>query len=118
MQRFLDDYASGRAVGRYVAAQLPSLPFDDDAFDLALCSHYLFLYGDQLSEDFHLASIRELCRVSCEVRLFPLVELGTVRSRHLEAVIRRLRSDGYEVSVETVAYEFQRGANQMMRVRR
>jgi len=28
-----------------------------------------------------------------------------------------LRRDGFDVSIETVPYEFQRGGNQMMRIR-
>ncbi len=47
MRRFLADYDAGRADGRYVAAELPSLPFADGAFDLAVCSHLLFLYTEQ-----------------------------------------------------------------------
>src|SRR5215831_2287204 len=43
MDRFLDDYDAGRASGRYIDAELPALPFADGAFDLAVCSHFLFL---------------------------------------------------------------------------
>lgn len=39
MQVFLDDYETGKAQGRYLAAELPTLPFADAEFDLALCSH-------------------------------------------------------------------------------
>ena len=116
MQRFLDDYDDGKLSGRYVEAQLPKLPFEENAFDIAVCSHFLFLYSDQLSEGFHIASIKELCRVSMDVRLFPLLELGSVPSRHAAAVARRLKDEGYQVRVEAVDYEFQRGGNQMMRV--
>ena len=45
MRVFLDDYDAGKAAGRYVDARLPVLPFADDTFDLALCSHLLFLYS-------------------------------------------------------------------------
>ncbi len=48
MNDFLADYRAGRQEGRYVDAALPALPFDDLAFDLALCSHLLFLYTTQL----------------------------------------------------------------------
>src|SRR5262245_3842523 len=44
MSRFIDDYERGLDERRYVAAALPELPFPDAAFDLALCSHFLFLY--------------------------------------------------------------------------
>jgi hypothetical protein len=46
MAKFLEDYdpesAEGSSGRRYVAAALPDLPFLDAAFDLALCSHFLF----------------------------------------------------------------------------
>jgi hypothetical protein len=45
-------------------AELPILPFADAAFDLALCSHCLFLYSTQLDETFHRAAIRERFRLA------------------------------------------------------
>lgn len=117
MQQFLDDYAAGTQQGRYVVAELPVLPFPDDSFDLALCSHFLFLYSGQLDEAFHLAAIRELCRIAREVRLFPLLALGGQRSRHVDGVTANLRAAGHVVSIEVVPYEFQRRGNEMMRIR-
>jgi hypothetical protein len=116
MQRFLADFEKGKAEGRYVDAELPTLPFDDGTFDLALCSHFLFLYSEQLSEDFHVAAVRELNRVATDVRIFPLLSLGGARSPHVEPVIQRLQKDGFAVTVETVPYEFQRGGNHMLRL--
>ena len=52
MQDFLEDYDRGRMEGRYVNAALPVLPFADASFDLALCSHFLFLYSSQLGKTF------------------------------------------------------------------
>ncbi|MGY2061922.1 hypothetical protein ACW9HQ_44190, partial [Nocardia gipuzkoensis] len=63
---------------RYVPGLLPKLPFDDDSFDLALSSHLLFTYAEELGYDFHLRAIAELIRVtSREVRIFPLVPIGS-----------------------------------------
>jgi hypothetical protein len=45
MQTFLDDYESGKRQGRYVDAELPTLPFETGTFHLALCSHVLFLHS-------------------------------------------------------------------------
>jgi hypothetical protein len=118
MREFLADYPDGGREGRYVAAQLPDLPFADGEFDLALCSHLLFLYSDQLGEALHRASITELARVAREVRVFPLIALGGAPSPFVHRCADLLRENGYDVSVERVAYEFQRGGNQMMRVRR
>jgi hypothetical protein len=117
MRLFLDDYDAGGAEGRYVDAELPQLPFEAVAFELALCSHFLFLYSAQLGEDFHHAALRELCRVAGEVRVFPLVALGGERSPLVEPCAVALQASGHIVSIEAVPYEFQRGADQMMRVR-
>jgi uncharacterized SAM-dependent methyltransferase len=76
----------------------------------------LFLYSEQLSKDFHIDSIKELCRVAEEVRIFPLLELGSRRSRHLELVLKALKQQGYSVEILPVEYEFQRGGNEMIRV--
>jgi hypothetical protein len=117
MTEFLQDYPAGRAVGRYIDAELPNLPFDDHSFDLALCSHLLFLYSAQLGEAFHHSAIRELSRVAHEVRIFPLLALGGQSSPLVTPVAAACRSRGFEVSIEAVPYEFQRGGNQMMRIR-
>ena len=117
MDDFLDDYPEGLDEERYLDASLPELPFREKEFDLALCSHYLFLYSPHLSHDFHLRSIRELCRVAREVRIFPLLELGAVPSRHLDEIYKKLQEQEYTVSIIPVEYEFQRGGNRMMKVR-
>ncbi len=117
MEEFLSDYPAGVAQKRYVDGALPHLAFPDGAFDLAVCSHLLFLYSEHLSEDFHVESIKELCRVAGEARIFPLLELGARPSRHIEPVRARLAAAGYDVSIRTVPYEFQRGGNQMMSIK-
>jgi SAM-dependent methyltransferase len=116
MQEFLLDFPRGEKEGRYRPSSLPGLPFEDGEFDLALCSHLLFLYGEHLDEEFHLQSIREMCRVAGEVRIFPLLELGARPARHLEPVLRALKTEGFRTEVRTVNYEFQRGGNRMLRV--
>jgi hypothetical protein len=122
MATFLEDYdpesLEGSSARRYVAAALPHLPFRDAAFDLALCSHFLFLYSDHLGADFHTDAVRELCRVAREVRIFPLLSLDGKRSPFVETVRKTLAGSGVVVTLELVPYEFQRGGNQMMRIRR
>lgn len=117
MSDFLADFQQGKSEGRYIHAELPNLPFTDGTFDLALCSHFLFLYSEHFDRAFHLRSLRELCRVAREVRVFPIVELGSTRSRHVDAVVSELSAEGYQVGVERVAYEFQKGGNEMLRLR-
>lgn len=116
MEAFLGDYDLGKRQGRYVDAELPSIAFPDKSFDLALCSHFLFLYTEHLSEAFHRSAILELCRVASEVRIFPVLALDGRTSRYVASMVNDL-SDSYELALETVPYEFQRGGNQMMRVR-
>lgn len=117
MNEFLEDFPQGRNTGRYVDAELPCLPFESRSFDLAVCSHFLFLYSDHLGLTFHLQSIEELCRVASEVRIFPLLRLDTVPSPFVDAVITHFGNDRLDVSVEQVSYEFQRGGNKMLRIR-
>jgi hypothetical protein len=116
MEEFLTDYEAGRVEGRYVAGSLPELPFGDGSFDLALCSHFLFLYSEELSFDMHMRSVRELCRVAREVRIFPLLDMKGRRSEYVERVIAELGRQELAATVEGVDYEFQRGGNEMMRI--
>ncbi|MBI3942592.1 MAG: SAM-dependent methyltransferase, partial [Chloroflexi bacterium] len=95
MRRFLEDYPQGKREGRYLDASLPELPFQDQEFDLALCSHFLFLYTAQLSLEFHIESILELCRVAREVRIFPLMHLGVQISAYVEPVTAALEKQHY-----------------------
>ena len=114
MRWFLEDYDTGRAQGRYVLGALPNLPFADGAFDLALVSHFLFLYSAHVDLAFHLAGIAELLRVAREVRIFPLVDLLCKRSAFVDPVQAHFRAAGVQVAIQPVPYEFQRGANEML----
>lgn len=116
MNDFLSDFPDGKIAGRYVDASLPSLPFPDETFDMALCSHFLFLYSKQHDADFHVESIVELRRISREVRIFPLLEVGSVPSRHLEPVTDELERRGFGTERARVPYEFQKNGNEMLRV--
>lgn len=97
MTVFLEDYDTGKANGRYVDAEMPTLPFGDHAF--------------------HLSAIKEMSRVAAEVRIFPLLTLSGEPSRFVDVARQHLLECGYEVTMEAVAYEFQRGGNRMMRIR-
>jgi len=100
MQAFLDDDPAALVKGRYMNSEPPSLPFSDGHFDLALCSHLLFLYSQQLDEAFHHSSLLELCRVAKEVRVFPLLAFGGAILPHLETSVELLRPAGHKVSIQ------------------
>lgn len=114
-ERFLADYA--HHPGRYLPGALPDVPFAGGEFDLVLSGNFLFLYDDRLDRDFHLAALRELCRVGGEVRVFPLSSLDRTRSALVEPVVEDLRAEGYAAAFRSVPYEFQPGATEMLVVR-
>lgn len=114
MEAFLADYETGKQQGRYVEAALPALPFENHSFDLALCSHFLFLYSSQVSREAHIEGVREMCRVAREVRIYPLISLECEPSAHLPAVMEALQADGIQANLAPVPYRFQKGATQML----
>lgn len=118
MQKFLEDYEEGRKEGRYIEGALPDFSFEENQFDLALSSHFLFLYSDHMDEAFHLRAIQEMLRVAKEVRIFPLVTLEGHLSHHLEGVIERLERSGFSTEVISTAYEFQKGGDKMLKIGR
>ena len=118
MRRFLEDFPSGLERGRYRPDKLPSLNFDDGEFDLALCSHFLFTYSEQLSAGFHVAAIEEMCRVAHEARVFPLLHYDGSPSQLLRPVVSELRARGYRAETQRVPYEFQKGGNRLLYVAR
>ncbi|HEO97942.1 MAG: SAM-dependent methyltransferase [Campylobacterales bacterium] len=118
MQQFLDDYEEGKKEGRYIEGALPDFSFEENQFDLALSSHFLFLYSEHLDEAFHLRAIEEMLRVAKEVRIFPLVTLEGHLSQHLKGVIERLERSGFSTEVISTAYEFQKGGDKMLKIGR
>lgn len=116
MQQFLEDFPLGLQQGRYQVGELPSLPLANQQFDLALCSHFLFSYSDHFSEEFHLQSILELCRVATEVRIFPLLKVSGEVAPLVSIVREKLQSQGYQTEIQTVNYEFQKSGNKMLRI--
>ncbi len=114
MEDFLADFNAGKQEGRYILGELPSLPFESEEFDIALSSHFLFLYSAHLSAEFHLQALQEMLRVSREVRIFPLITLEGVSSPHLPIVNAHLASLGFSIEIKRVSYEFQRGGNEML----
>ncbi len=96
---------------RFITGSLPSLPFEDDTFDLSLSGHLLFVYSsleqgglmshDELDLDFHIAAVRELVRVSRQVRIFPTwsVNKPPRRQAYVEPVMEAMAAEGHEVSL-------------------
>jgi hypothetical protein len=114
METFLTDFNVGKQENRYVEGELPLLPFKSGCFDIALSSHFLFLYSAHLSVEFHLQALQEMLRVSNSVRVFPLLALDGSPSPYIPFVNEYFTNCGFRVDIERVPYEFQQGANEML----
>ena len=114
MEIFLADFDAGKLEHRYISGELPSLPFESRQFDIALSSHFLFLYSAHLSVEFHIQALQEMLRVAREVRVFPLLTLDGSLSPHLTFVKEHLANHGFCVEIKRVPYEFQRDGNEML----
>ena len=111
---FLQDYDRGVEEKRYLTQELPQLDFADQIYDLALCSHFLFLYSEHCNLDFHSASIKEMLRVSREVMIFPLLTLMQETSTYVDGIMTEFINLGCSVAIEPVDYELQPGGNKML----
>ena len=89
---------------------------DDDSFDLGLSSHFLLMYT-ALGYAFHIQAISEMLRVCRQVRIFPVVDLDGNRSRLAEQVMEHFRAE-YQVELRQTEYEFQRGGNELLIIRK
>ncbi len=116
MAEFLKDYEQGKAQGRYLAGTVLDLPFSDQSFDLCLCSHFLFLYSEQLDLDFHQKAMAEITRVASETRIYPLVDLEGNRSKHLDEIMAGLKEEGLTVEIKPTEYRFQKGATEYLSI--
>ncbi|QFR48766.1 SAM-dependent methyltransferase [Sulfurimonas lithotrophica] len=117
MNNFLKDYEIGKSENRYIFEELPKLSFNDNSFDLVLCSHFLFLYSEHFNLQFHIDSILEMIRVSKnEVRIFPILNLKNEKSIHLKDVLEVLENKGYKFKIVKTNYEFQKCADEMLRI--
>ena len=116
-RRFLADYRQNP--DRYRRTSLPELALSDKSYSLTLVSHFLFLYDDRFDYDWHKRSLLELLRVTDgEVRVYPLANLRA----EVSPFLRRFQDDGdrppLNVELRRVPFEFLRGAQEMLVVRR
>lgn len=102
---------------RYVVAALPTLPFPDGRFAMAVSGFLLFVYPELLDVDDHRDALLELVRVTRgEVRVYPLHD--TVGNPY--PALDRLRADLHDRGVATAvrstgcSYAPQPGSDRML----
>jgi len=112
---FLEDYKKGKIEERYKFMKLPHLPFEDYTFDIALCSAHLF-HTELTRDASREALVKELCRVSKEVRVFPLLdEKGSVTDA-LGRVMLNFQKLNYGIKISEVPYHQMKGGNAMLKI--
>ena len=115
LKQFLEDFPKNPE--RYRPGMLPTLPFADEDFDLALVSYLLFAYEEHFSYEFHRDAIMELMRVTRgEARVYPTVTFEAEPSRYLlqlmdDPACRKLRFE-----IVKTDFEFLVGSNCFLRV--
>ena len=113
---FLKNYQEDSTRGLYSCEALPVIAFGNHQFDIVLCPHFLFSTNPNFSTDFHLRCITEMCRVGEECRVFPLLDTQGNPPANLQELMQQLIEQGYKPTIETVAYELQKGGNKMLKV--
>ncbi|MOA38835.1 hypothetical protein D3C78_1605600 [compost metagenome] len=98
-------------------AMLPELPFSNESFGLVLCSHFLFLYGEQFDGTFHRQAINELlrvCRKGGQVLIYPLKTLGFELYSELAGIVKELGSNGVEARYGSSELPFIPGSSELL----
>ena len=114
LKLFSEDFQGGGAGRRYVAGELPFLPFRAGSFSLALSSHFMFLYADRMDFGFHLDCLKDLLRVALQVRVYPLAGMDGREYPKLDGLIEALRADGAHARVRHTPFRFMQGADRML----
>ena len=117
MKLFLEDYERGKAEKRYIFHSLPeTLPYEKNAFDIGLSSHFLLMYTG-LGYDFHIHAMTEMLRVCREIRIFPIVDLDADITELSQNVIDYFQKR-YHTEIIKTEYEFQKGGNRLLIIKK
>ncbi|GGG15608.1 class I SAM-dependent methyltransferase [Paenibacillus abyssi] len=120
LERFVADRTALDFQSRYIAGKLPELPFESSRFSLVLCSHFLFLYGQQFDMEFHRQALRELirvCRPGGQIRIYPLVTLRFERFPGLDQLLELIRESGASAEFRKSELPFIPGSSQHLNIR-
>jgi SAM-dependent methyltransferase len=104
---------------RYVAGNLPRLPFGDGEFDLTLVSYLLFAYQDRFDYEFHRDSILEIMRVPRgEARIYPTVTFEAQPSEYIPMLQSDPALRPFAFTEIKTDFEFLVNSNSFLRVTR
>src|SRR5437867_2978044 len=112
---FFSDYENHPE--RYVAGELPRLPFADREFDLTLVSYFLFAYQDRLDYEFHRESILQIMRVTRdEARIYPTVSFEARPSEYVPMLLADPALQCFAFTEIKTDFEFLVNSNSFLRV--
>jgi hypothetical protein len=119
LARFALDYNQGKKEERYIKAELPKLPFEDESFDLVLSGHFLFTYANKFDFEFHKSSLLELFRICAkEVRIYPIQQRMLQSYPNMKKLISVFNEHDIKYEILQVPFEFQKGSNKILRLMR
>lgn len=117
MRLFLEDYEQGKIENRYISYELPEkLSYLENTFDIGLSSHFLLMYTS-LGYDFHIQAMTEMLRVCKEIRIFPIVDLDANKTDLIANIIKYFKKY-YNVEIKKTKYEFQKGDNKLLIIKK
>jgi len=104
---------------RYVAGDLPRLPFVEDEFDVTLVSCLLFAYQDRFDCEFHRDSVLEIMRVTQgEAGNYPTVTFEAQPSEYIPVLKSDPALKHFEFKEIETDFEFLVNSNSYLRVTR
>jgi hypothetical protein len=112
-EKFLRHFTTTPA--KYYKDTLPNLN-SKEYFQLALCSHFLFLFSGDLNTHFHIAAIESIMNHAEELRIFPLVDRHGKTSSHLPHVLDYLHESNLQYEILPTQYRFQKGAYNYLKI--
>lgn len=113
--RFLQDYPSGYEQGRYVHIGSTTWPFQPHQFDIALCSDLNLYELDNLNLSL-LDIIKQLVRISKEIRIFPLLSASGNIATDWGPVMLWLQEHNFGQEIKQIDFQQLCGSNAMLRI--
>ena len=116
-KKFINDFKEKKH-HRYVDTEFPETKFKNNQFTISLVSHFLFLYDEHLSYEFHNKTIKELIRItSDEIRIFPIVNLRWKTSPFVSVLMEDPEFANHDITIQKVDYEFVKNGNEMLKLK-